>query len=386
MVELEIKPSPRMRLRVSMVLVAAVFLMLVLTYLLLGGTGDFFARRANLTTYMPDSAGLAKDSPVRLNGIRIGTVQKVELASGDNRRPVRAEIRVLARYLKNIPEDSRTAVSADTMVAPKFLDINQGQSIIPIRENGVLRSEPVRQATERANQIEALHRQMIQADQILQDLSNPDSRTGQLFMSEVIYDSILKGMGDFEKTVNTVITPRSDLGKAFYTLEIYNALEDFFHRIDRSLVSVQNGEGTLGHMFASDQQYNDVLREFTELRSDLADANAGKGKLGEWLQDDSNYRNFSRLLASMDRTLASWNAGEGRPGELIASAQLYESVNGSLRRLQNLVRTLRDDPHRYLRIRPFQRNPMSARHLASAKPSGQANSRSSSVLNGTALR
>lgn len=386
MAELEIKPSPRMRLRVAAVGAAAVFLALVLTYLLLGGTGDFFARRANLTTYMPDAAGLAKDGQVRMNGIRIGKVVNVEFAGGDNRRPVRAELRVLARYLKNIPEDSRTAVSADTMVAPKFLDIKQGQSIIPIREDGVMRSEPVQAATERANQIASLERQLAQVDQILADLSNPSLPASQLFMSEEIYDTTLKGMQDFEKGVHTFITPQSDLGKAFYTLELYNAMEDLFRQTDRALIAIQNGEGTFGHMFASDQQYSDLLRELGDLRSDLADANAGKGQLGEWLQDDAHYRQFSRLLASMDRTFAEWNTGEGRAGQLIANAQLYESITGSLRRLENVLRTFREDPRKYLRVKPFEKNPMSPRHLASARPSGQANSRSSSVLNGTALR
>src|ERR1700688_4731380 len=109
MAELEIKPTPKMRLRVFALITLATGLSLVLMYLLVGGGGDFFARRTTLTTYMPDAAGITRDSEVRLSGIRIGKVQSVEISGMlDPRRAVRAEMRVLTRYLRDIPEDSQT--------------------------------------------------------------------------------------------------------------------------------------------------------------------------------------------------------------------------------------------------------------------------------------
>src|SRR5579871_5333743 len=143
MAQLEIKPTSEMRLRVLTVVVAAVFLASVLFFLLAGGTGELFARRAVLTTYMPDAAGLAKGGEVRLNGIRIGTVQNVELTNGfDKAREARAQMRVLARYLREIPEDSQTAISSDTLVAPRFIAITKGKSLMPVRDDGVLSGEP----------------------------------------------------------------------------------------------------------------------------------------------------------------------------------------------------------------------------------------------------
>src|ERR1700728_4825006 len=107
MTQLEIKPTPEMRLRVLAGIAAGGGILFVLMYLLVGGGGDFFARRTTLTTYMPDSAGLAVGDEVRLSGIRIGKVQKVALSGMlERRRAVRAELRVLSRYLKDIAQDS----------------------------------------------------------------------------------------------------------------------------------------------------------------------------------------------------------------------------------------------------------------------------------------
>jgi phospholipid/cholesterol/gamma-HCH transport system substrate-binding protein len=354
MAQLEIKPTPRMRLRVFVLIAAGAVISFVLVYLLAGGEGDFFARRTTLTIYMPDAAGLAAGDEVRLSGIRIGTVQKVALSGMlERRRGVRAEIRILSRYLKDIPQDSQTDVSADTLVGYKFLDIAEGKSPIPIGEDGILQSEPVKEAADRANLMVTVQNNLEQVDHILADLSSPATQTGQLFMNEQLYDTVLSRLQDFDNGLHTVLTPQSDLGKAFYSLELYNTIHDFAGQFDNMLASIQNGEGTAGNLFASDEQYDEILRELTGLRSTLADANAGKGKWGVLLQDDASYRQITHLLSTTDALIVSLNAGEGNTGRLLANAQLYESLNGSLRRMEEFLRDFRENPRKYLRVKPF---------------------------------
>src|SRR5580704_6333219 len=173
MAELEIKPTARMRLRVFALIASATGISLVLMYLLVGGGRDFFAQRTTLTTYMPDSDGITPDSEVRLSGIRIGKVQNAELSGLlDPRRTVRARMRVLTRYLKSIPQDSQTDVSADTLVGYKFIDIAEGKSPIPIKEDGVLQSEPVKQAEDRADLIKTLQTNLAGIDKAVAAMSS----------------------------------------------------------------------------------------------------------------------------------------------------------------------------------------------------------------------
>jgi phospholipid/cholesterol/gamma-HCH transport system substrate-binding protein len=354
MANLEIKPTPKMRLRVVALIGAAAGLSLVLMYLLIGGGQEFFARRTTLTTYMPDAAGITEDSEVRLSGIRIGVVQKVELSGLlDPRRAVRTEMRVLTRYLKGIPEDSQTDVSADTIVGYQFIDVAEGKSPIPLKEDGVLQSEPVKEAADRADLIKTLQDDLTGVDQILADMSSPDTKIGEFVVGEQLYDTVLLRIRGFDDALHTFLTPQSDLGKAFYSAEMYNRIHDSVAQADKLVASIQNGEGTAGHLFASDEQYDEFLRQLTGLRSSLADANAGKGQLGALLRDDAGYRRMARLLSATDRMIASLNAGEGGAGRLLGNAQLYESLNGSLRSLAEVLRDLRENPRKYLRVKPF---------------------------------
>src|SRR5580658_8008184 len=201
-VQLEIKPTAAMGIRVMALIGSAVFLALLLTYLLFGGGTDLFAQRATLTTYMPDATGLSTDSEVRLAGITIGKVDKVEFSGLlDPQRAIRVRIRVLKRYLKNIPEDSQTDIDSDNIVGWAFVGINQGRSAVTIGEEGVLQSEPLKQAIDRADQIKVLEDNLAHVDKLLIDASSPDSQLGKFITSEDEYDQLLTFVNSAERSL-----------------------------------------------------------------------------------------------------------------------------------------------------------------------------------------
>ena len=354
MAELEIKPSGAMKARVATLILTGTAISFFLMYLLVGGGGDFFARRTTLITYRSDSGGLNTDSEVRLAGIQIGEVDKVELAGGlDPKRAVRVQMRVLVRYLQQIPSDSQTDVNADTIVDVPFVEIDPGTSALPLAEESTLPSKPAQEATDRAELIETLQEETAQVDQIMIQVTSPDTRIGKFVTGEMEYDTLLSRVDGFDTALHRFLTPRSSLGQAFFSLEMYTKMNDLATSADQMLVSIQNGEGSTGRLFASSDQYDQFLRQLTGLRNQLADANSGKGQLGSLLHDDASYLRIARLLAATDSMLASLNAGEGRYGQLLANPQLYESLNGSLKSMETFLRDFHDNPQKYFRYKVF---------------------------------
>ena len=340
--------------RTLAVLVSAVFLTLLLSFFLFGGGADMFAQRTTLTSYMPDGAGLSSESEVWLNGIRIGMVDKVEFSGLlDPQRAIRVKLDVWKRFLKNIPEDSETNIESDNIVGYAHVGINAGKSPVPIGEDGVLQSEPLKQAIDRADEIKVLQDNLTQIDQLLIEASSPDTEIGRFILSDAEYEGLRADLNNVQRSVHSFITPQSPLGQAFYSLDAYNKVHDGVVGLDKTLQSIQNGEGMAGKLFASDEQYNDIVRQLSDLRATLADINAGKGQAGNLLQNDESYRRLTQMLASTDQMLASLNAGEGRAGQLLTSQQLYESLNGQLREIEEFLRDLRSNPRKYLRIKIF---------------------------------
>lgn len=348
MASLEIKPSPRQRLRVFSVLAFGMILALFLMFLLVGGSGNLVARRAHLTTYMPDAGGLTTQSEVRLSGIRIGTVDKIDLSGSlDPQRAVRVQMQVLSRYLRSIPADSQTDISADTLIGYQFVDIAEGKSPLPIKEDATLPSEPVKQAADRADLIKAIQDELKQMDGILANMQDPKSDLGSFIYTQTVYDSFVQRIGGISQDLRSVLDPQSDLGKAFYTDTIYKDFHDEVTSLDKTLASIQAGEGAAGHFYASDEQYTEALSELRDLRASIAKWNASLTR------DSDGWQQTSRLLKKIDGTIAGLNAGEGAGGRLLTNAQLYESLNGSLKNLEELLRDLRENPRRYLRYKPF---------------------------------
>ena len=72
--------------------------------------------------------------------------------------------------------------------------------------------------------------------------------------------------------------------------------------------------------------------------------------MGELLESDEGYTQVARALADVDAKMAALNAGEGS-GRLLTNAQLYESLNGSLLRLEALLKDIRENPQKYLRVK-----------------------------------
>ena len=356
MAELEIKPTPAMRMRVAVLVLIGAALSSTEMYLLAGGAGDFFDRKTTLITYMPDADGVTTESEVRLSGIHIGDVRKIELSGSlDPNRTVRAEMLILTRYLKYIPADSQTDVNADTIVASKYIDIAEGKSPLPIAENATLPTRPAESSTDRTSLMEAVKERLTKIDELLAEMTTPGTATGKFVGDSTIYDKFVAGITLAQTQLNSYLNPQTQLGKAVYSAERYNQGHALLTRFDNMLASIQNGEGRAGHLLASDEQYNEYVKRLTDLRASLADAKAGKGRLGSLLENDESYTRAVRLLADTNKKIAALNAGEGRAGRLLTDAQLYESLNGSLQQLEALLKDLRGNPQKYLRVKLRER-------------------------------
>jgi phospholipid/cholesterol/gamma-HCH transport system substrate-binding protein len=100
------------QLRVGVMAFAAMIILAALVWLLTSRK-PIWQKYVTLYTYVKDSAGLASGAPVRLNGILVGTVDRVELSGQrDPNRIVRITLKVEQNHLKDIPVDSVADISS----------------------------------------------------------------------------------------------------------------------------------------------------------------------------------------------------------------------------------------------------------------------------------
>lgn len=340
MVELEIRPSAASQVRVAFVILAAAAITLALIWLLTGGGTALFSPHTNLVTFVPDAAGLGKGSEVRLSGIPIGHVMNIDISGlPDRQHIVRVDMKVDSRFLNNIPSDSQTTISADTLIGDQFVSIDEGKSTVPIAGGATLSSEPVAGAIDRADLIKALQEELVQTDDIITQMSSPNTQLGAFVFGSKEYDQVLLRITSFQQALHSAIGPSSQLGPVLFSETLYNSIRGNVANMDKTLESIQKGEGSAGHLFASEDDYNNFLKQLRELRKSLKDA-------GSNMSDDQAYRNVQRLLRQTDATIAAMSVSPG-----MRDRQLYDSLIGSLRSIQKLLADLRAHPQSYLRVK-----------------------------------
>ena len=77
----------------------------------------------------------------------------------------------------------------------------------------------------------------------------------------------------------------------------------------------------------------------------------GEGSIGALIKEREFYDSLNALSGNLDNITARVEKGDGTLGQLVQDRQLYDNLNGTAGELQGLLKDIRADPKRYLRIK-----------------------------------
>ncbi|MCS7314731.1 MAG: MlaD family protein [Bryobacterales bacterium] len=343
------------QLRVGLMAIVAMTILAVLIFLMTGQKA-LFVREAIIYTYMDDSAALATGAPVRLNGILIGNVSRVELSGSlEPNRIVRVTMSVPRQRLNDIPVDSVAAISAENVLGTKYINIKMGTSPQRIRPGGELRSLDVREFEEVVqasyNVIASLNSILKRVDAVVSQIELGRGTIGKFLVDEELYRRVLATVNEAQKAVAQLSTGRGTLGRLLYDEQLHDRLNASLARLDAILEDVQQGQGTAGKLVRDPSLYHDARAAIAEVRRTIEELNAGRGTAGKLLTDDALYRRLDNLVARADDLMARLSTGQGTVGQFLVNPQLYESLNGMTGELRGLIKDIRAEPKKYLRIK-----------------------------------
>ena len=334
------------KLRIAVVAMSALAVLSVLTYLLSGGT--WLKPKAYLTARIPDSTGLEEGADVLLNGVKIGSVESVQLTH--TRGPIRAvevRLKIEEAFLPYIPDDSVTTIDSANLLGDEYISIAMGSSPQHIRAGGELRFPPPSNFMQNID-LRQFDAQLRTIDQIIQDIQAGKGPLGQFVTSDVLYRQFLDGVAKVEKELRAATGSQSQLGQALYSATMHDDLVASLKQLDDRLAQLQ-----ANRILRDTAQYDQMRDQIAQVRHTLEDLNAGKGSGGELLVSDATYVQWNKRLAAFIENVDALNSGEGAMGQMLQNAQTYESLNGALRELESTVKELREDPQKFLRIKLF---------------------------------
>jgi phospholipid/cholesterol/gamma-HCH transport system substrate-binding protein len=83
----------------------------------------------------------------------------------------------------------------------------------------------------------------------------------------------------------------------------------------------------------------------------VADINAGKGSIGKLAKDPDFARKLDDVVTHLDSIMKDVDEGKGTIGQLLQNRSVYDHADATLDETHKLVKSIREDPKKYLIIR-----------------------------------
>jgi phospholipid/cholesterol/gamma-HCH transport system substrate-binding protein len=343
------------QLRVGVIAITAFAILFVMVFLLTSTKGGIFKHDVLLRTYMDDASGLGDGTAVRLNGITIGYLDRLELTgSRDPKRAVGFDMLVQPSYLPQIPVDSVVGIGAANLLGDKFLNITKGQSPETVKAGAELiplQSQDIPELLKQMATLLTTFQNMVnRVDGLLAGVESGKGNLGKLLKDEGLYNTINAITAEGQKLLTDIRTGNGTLTKLIYDDKLYQEVRAPLQRVDAILAGIQSGQGTVGKALKDPALFDEAKQTIAELDKLLAEVNSGKGSVGKAMKDEDLYRQAVTLVNRLDGTLEKISAGQGTVGQLLVNPQLYDSLNSTTVEAQSLVKDIRANPKKFLSI------------------------------------
>ncbi|MBX7116731.1 MAG: MlaD family protein [Myxococcaceae bacterium] len=356
----------------------------------LGNRHRLFERHVTYFAYFPNVEGLRVDSPVRLGGLDVGTVDDISFAVSDQGTQVRVTINVAQGFTDRIRADSVARIASRGLLGDKTVDITIGSMTSPpLAPLGTL---PPGSSDDIASVLKASSQVVDNVVSISNDLrraiagfTDPRLQASVkniVTHAEEVMHEIAEGDGALHAVIydgDTTFEMKRMMVSASGTLQRLNAAAD---KADRLLNDVMNGDGT-AHAAIYGPEGKNALRELAgaaaAVSNTLKDIKRANGSAAnQLLYGQTGREMMSDLAASaahLKQITAKVDQGDGSLGALVNDPTVYEdlkTVLGNVKRnalLRALVRFTISNKHAYENTgKPLNAAELSPDRLKEASP------------------
>src|SRR6266446_1766567 len=300
-------------LRVGVVVLVSLFTLAFAILSIGGGGGRAFGAHYQVKALMNDVNGLKSGSPVRVGGVEVGTVTRVDFAGGGSGM-VEVTMRLDRRVKDRVTTESEATLGSLGLLGEKAVDITSATLGPPVEDGGYL-------AAAAEDPFKGL-------------LTDASSSTAHL-------RRILSRMDAGEGLI----------GKALRDEELYVRMTDVSLRLQGVLGKLESDKGALGALTRDEEVARDLKSLTSRLNEVTGRLQRGDGAAGKLLQDEAFSRRLDSTFSHLDTVLARLERGQGTAGKLLQDDELHENLNAAFKELRSLLAEIKSDPRKYLRVK-----------------------------------
>ena len=291
----------------------------------MAGVADFFKPGYKVFADFKTVQELKKGDLVKMAGVEIGRVDKIELAN--------EKVRVTIKVKKSDAElktDSKATIKFTGLMGQNFVSLDFGSANAPRAVEGA----------------------------ILSTTEQPDLSAIMAKLDGVAGDIQGLAKGFSPDNLAPLFGPITDFMKQNST-----NLSEILANTRAVTEQVSNGKGSVGKLLYDETLYNTALSAVVglqagtaELKSTVLEArgmmnnansiitqiNEGKGTLGRLAKDEKLYVEMTLAMTNAREILEKVNRGQGTIGKIVNDETLYKNVKVSLQKLDKATESLED--------------------------------------------
>ena len=351
--------SPKTReIRVGLVILTALAV-LAAGIFLIGEKNNLFSRKNDYLVELNNVGGLRPGNPVQLNGVDVGTVERVVLPETPSATQIQVWITVDRQYAERIrgPVDPRAVIQGQVpsrariktlgLLGDKYIEITTGSEAYPAIPSGdrIPAAQPTNvdallasgedvmdNVVEISSSLSKILARMEKGEGLLGELTS-DSPSGQRLKQSLIGTS-----ESLERIALTIEHGEGPIPRLLNDRELTVKLERSLDRFDAVLAQAQSGPGLLPGLLndpSTKTRFDETLASLQQVAGDLqeftADLETSDALLPRLVKDEEYGREVTeevrQFVERLNEVSAKLSEGEGTAAKLINDPQIYEAVN-----------------------------------------------------------
>jgi phospholipid/cholesterol/gamma-HCH transport system substrate-binding protein len=325
----------------------------VLTFavIMLGSKGGLFSAKSDLYVYFGDINGLVVGAPVRLAGLDVGRVSKIEFADDLRKREARVELSIQDRFLPRVRRDSRAFIDSKGLLGDKLVNITIGSvSEPPLKDGDTIATRTGLSIEELAGKMEqavtSITHVTDQAGAVLEGIATPQARedlqrilhsTAALIEGVEKQDGVLHRLVYDDKYADQVGAILQETSRSM------SALRGAVEHVQAIAGEVKGGQGTLHELIygtRGTEALGDLRAASAELTALVQSVRKEPGLLHSLIYDEQSgdmLKQWSEFSERVNRLSQSVEQGRGTVGGLLVDPSVYEDMKTVLGNIERNV-------------------------------------------------
>jgi phospholipid/cholesterol/gamma-HCH transport system substrate-binding protein len=284
-----------MKLQVGILTLIALLLLLWATF----QSGSFkLGKEEEIRIRFGNVGGLEEGSPVRLNGVPVGTVRKIDLEKTSNSPLVIMGVKKGTR--ERLHQGASARITTVGFLSELYVALDTGDQGRPLITSDseirtTLVTDPqvlITRVNDMADTVEAI---LSNLNMATKGFTSGRGTLGKLARDERLYDNLVE-MSRTATILAARMTETQD--------RVANQLVKLAASFDSLSWRMQHGEGTMAQLMTSGELHKNLASSTARMDSVMALMQSGKGSLGKLMTDSTLYNDTRALMGSMKRLMA----------------------------------------------------------------------------------